>query len=166
MTYERFVKKYVLSPNREAIGKSLARNAKQAFAKHSIESDTMRKALFARIHRMVAEEMKKILNDATYSVHVQGMNRDNFKVNTWKDQYTTLSRIAPVLIGILDACIPRARYSCKSSKRHSIITSCVAVLVKSQSKLNISHLLISLILYFGHAGKQVGPTNTHMVLTA
>lgn len=127
MTYERFVKKYVLSPNREAIGKSLARNAKQAFAKHSIESDTMRKALFARIHRMVAEEMKKILNDATYSVHVQGMNRDNFKVNTWKDQYTTLSRIAPVLIGILDACIPRARYSCKSSKRHSIITSCVAV---------------------------------------
>lgn len=166
MTYERFEKKYVLSPNREAIGKSLARNAKQAFAKYSFESDTMRKALFTRIHRMVAEEMKKILNDATYSVHVQGMNRDNFKVNTWKDQYTTLSRIAPVLIGILDACIPRARYSCKSSKRHCIITSCVAVLVKSHSKLNISHLLVSLILHFGHAGKQVGPTNTHMVLTA
>ena len=37
MTYERFVKKYVLSPNRKAIGKSLARNAEQAFAKHSIE---------------------------------------------------------------------------------------------------------------------------------
>ena len=110
------VKKYALSPTRQAIGKSLGRNAKEAFAKHSLESKTMRKPFFTRIHRMVAAEMKKILMDTTCKVKVEGANSDALKASTWEDQYTTLSRIAPVLIGILDACVPN-----QSSKRQCTI---------------------------------------------
>ena len=144
------VKKYALSPTRQAIGKSLGRNAKEAFAKHSLESKTMRKPFFTRIHRMVAAEMKKILMDTTCKVKVEGANSDALKASTWEDQYTTLSRIAPVLIGILDACVPN-----QSSKRQCTIVSCVAILVKSHHRLSIFHLLSSLILHFGHAGKLV-----------
>ena len=42
---------------REAIGKSLGRNAKHAFAKHSLQSETMGKPVFTMIHKMVASEM-------------------------------------------------------------------------------------------------------------
>ena len=59
--------KYALSPTREAIGKSLGLNAKHAFVKHSLQSETMGKPFFTRIHRMVADEMKKILKDSIYT---------------------------------------------------------------------------------------------------
>ena len=45
MTYNGFEKRYRLSPSREALGKSLGRNAKRAFAQHSLQSEAMRKHL-------------------------------------------------------------------------------------------------------------------------
>ena len=82
---------------------------------------------------MVDGEMKKILRD---TLHVEGRaNGEILKASTWKGQYTTLSRIAPVLIGILDACIPN-----QCSKRQCMVVSCIAILVKSHHRLTVFHL--------------------------
>lgn len=105
MTSDGYEKRYALSPTREAIGKSLGRNFKRAFAKHSLQSQAMRKHLLERIHAMIRAEMKKILREST--VTVRGSNRDTFTTQTWENQYTKLQQLAPVLVGILEACIPK-----------------------------------------------------------
>ena len=68
MTYDGCEKRYVLSPKRERIGKSLGRNFKRAFAQHSLESQEMGKHLLARIHKMIRVEMKNVLKESTVTV--------------------------------------------------------------------------------------------------
>lgn len=151
MTYEGFEKRYVLSPSREAIGRSLGRNAKQAFAKHSLQSAVMRKNLILRVQLMIRAEMKRILRECTCTV--KEANREDMESRSWDRHYTSVKCVAPVLVGILEACIPK-----NSKKREDIIVSCIAILAKSHGKLTVFHLLTSLILYSGHAGKQVNTT--------
>ena len=51
MIYKGCEKRFGLSPTREAIGKSLGRNSKRAFANHLFQSEAM------RIHRTIRAEM-------------------------------------------------------------------------------------------------------------
>lgn len=148
MTYKGCEKRYALSPTREAIAKSLGRNSKQAFANHSFKSEALRHHLLARIHRTIREEMKNILRDST--VTVKDSNPGIFTTDTWENHYTALQHIAPVLSGILDACIPK-----NSSRRQCTMASCIAILVNSHGRSTLAHLFTSLILYSGHAAKQV-----------
>eukprot|EP00731_Ephydatia_muelleri_P006704 Em0003g952a len=148
VTYNGCEKRYVLSPKRERIGKSLGRNFKRAFAQHSLESQEMGKHLLARIHKMIRVEMKNVLKEST--VTVTDSDRDLFTTRTWESHYTELQRIAPVLLGILDACIPK-----HSSRRQCIIAGVIAILVKSHGRSTLAHFFTSLVLYSGHAAKQV-----------
>ena len=85
MTYDGCEKRYVLSPKRERIGKSLGRNFKRAFAQHSLESQEMGKHLLARIHKMIRVEMKNVLKEST--VTVTNSDRDVFTTRTWERHY-------------------------------------------------------------------------------
>ena len=152
MTYREFEKRYALSPSREAIGRSLGRNAKRAFAKHSLQSPAWRKHLFVRIRKMIQAEMQLILRDCTCTVKCKPRIHCIPFLHGIAMHYTALKRVAPVLTGILDACIPR-----NSSKRQTIIVTCIAILVKSHCK-TVIHLLLWLILYSGHAGKLISAT--------
>ena len=137
-----------MSPKRERIGKSLGRNFKRAFAQHSLESQEMGKHLLARIHKMIRVEMKNVLKEST--VTVTNSDRDVFTTRTWESHYTELQRIAPVLLGILDACIPK-----HSSRRQCTIAGVISILVKSHGRSTLAHFFTSLVLYSGHAAKQV-----------
>eukprot|EP00731_Ephydatia_muelleri_P002182 Em0001g2182a len=147
VTYDGCEKRYVLSPKRERIGKSLGRNFKRAFAQHSLESQEMGKHLLARIHKMIRVEMKNVLKEST--VTVTDSDREVFTTRTWESHYTELQRIAPVLLGILDACIPK-----HSSRRQCTIAGVIAILVKSHGRSTLAHFFTSLVLYSGHAAKQ------------
>eukprot|EP00731_Ephydatia_muelleri_P002391 Em0001g2391a len=148
VTYDGCEKRYVLSPKRERIGKSLGRNFKRAFAQHSLESQEMGKHLLARIHKMIRVEMKNVLKECT--VTVTNSDRDVFTTRTWESHYTELQRIVPVLLGILDACIPK-----HSSRRQCTLAGVIAILVKSHGRSTLAHFFTSLVLYSGHAAKQV-----------
>jgi len=148
VTYHGFEKRYCLSPSREALGKSLGRIAKRAFAKHSLQSEVMRKHLLARIYSIVRAEMKNIVKENTFAV--KNISRETLTAHSWDSQYTALHRTAPVLLGFLNACIPR-----RSSRLQCSVATCIAVLVKSHCRSNLTHFLTSLILYSGHAAKQV-----------
>ena len=134
MTYDGCEKRYVLSPKRERIGKSLGRNFKRAFAQHSLEFQEMGKHLLARIHKMIRVEMKNVLKEST--VTVTNSDRDVFTTRTWESHYTELQRIAPVLPGILDACIPK-----HSSRRQCTIAGVIAILVKSHGRSTLAHII-------------------------
>ena len=68
--------------------------------------------------------MKNVLKEST--VTVTDSDRDVFTTRTWESHYPELQRIVPVLLGILDACIPKY-----SSRRQCTITGVIAILVKS-----------------------------------
>eukprot|EP00731_Ephydatia_muelleri_P025385 Em0017g468a len=129
---ERMLLRYVLSPKKERIGKSLGRNIKRAFAQYSLESEEMGKHLLARIHKMIRVEMKNVLKESI--VTVTNSDRDVFTTRTWENHYTELQRIAPVLLGILDACIPK-----HSSRRQCTIAGVIAILVKSHGRSTLAH---------------------------
>ena len=153
MTYEGGLeKRYALSPSREAIGRSLGRNSKHALAKHLLQSAVMKKHLVGRMQMMIRAEMKSILRVCTCTV--KGASREDMASHSSDRHYTSLKSVAPVLIGILEACIPT-----NSFKRDDIIASCIAILAKSHGKHTVVHLLHSLILYSGHAGKMVNADN-------
>ena len=122
MTYDGCEKRYVLLPKRERIGKSQLEAS--VCTQHSLESEAMQKHLLATIHRMIRVEMKNVLKEST--VIVTDSDRDVFTTRTWESHYTELQRIAPVLLGILEACIPK-----HSSRRQCTIAGVIALLVKS-----------------------------------
>eukprot|EP00731_Ephydatia_muelleri_P034358 Em0056g17a len=97
---------------------------------------------------MIRAEMKSILRVCTCTV--KGASREDMASHSSDRHYTSLKSVAPVLIGILEACIHK-----NSFKRDDIIASCIAILAKSHGKHTVVHLLHSLILYSGHAGKMV-----------
>ena len=96
----------------------------QAFAKRSLQSQPMRKHLY--FYDSCRDE--KVFREST--VTVRGSNRDMFTTQIWENQYTKLQQLAPVLVGILEACIPK-----HSSRKQCIMASCIAILVKSYSRL-------------------------------
>ena len=150
MTYKGRERRYELSPTRGAIAKSLGRNSKQAFANHSFKSQAVRNHLLARIHRTIRQEMKNILTSRDCTVTLNGSNPGIFTSDAWENQFTALQHVAPVLTGILNASIPR-----NSSRRQCTMASCIGILVKSHGRSTLAHLFTSLILYSGHAAKQV-----------
>ena len=68
----------------------------------------------------------------------------------WDDVYTALQRKAPVLAQFLNACLPR-----QSKRRHTVLVMCIALLIYSHRRCTIVQTIISVILFTGHAGKQV-----------
>eukprot|EP00731_Ephydatia_muelleri_P004086 Em0002g262a len=150
VTYKGRERRYELSPTRGAIAKSLGRNSKQAFANHSFKSQAVRNHLLARIHRTIRQEMKNILTSRDCTVTLNESNPGIFTSDAWENQFTALQHVAPVLTGILNASIPR-----NSSRRQCTMASCIGILVKSHGRSTLAHLFTSLILYSGHAAKQV-----------
>ena len=71
---------------------------------------------------MIRVEMKNVLKQST--VTVIDSDRDVFTTRTWESHYTELQRIAPVLLGILDACIPK-----HSSRRQCTIAGVMSNLM-------------------------------------
>eukprot|EP00731_Ephydatia_muelleri_P000852 Em0001g852a len=150
VTYKGRERRYELSSTRGAIAKSLGRNSKQAFANHSFKSQAVRNHLLARIHRTIRQEMKNILTSRDCTVTLNESNPGIFTSDAWENQFTALQHVAPVLTGILNASIPR-----NSSRRQCTMASCIGILVKSHGRSTLAHLFTSLILYSGHAAKQV-----------
>ena len=59
VTHDGYEKRYVLSPRREEIGKSLARNSVRTFAKHAFVNKMTRKELLARVRFNCAGRYEK-----------------------------------------------------------------------------------------------------------
>ena len=72
------------------------------------------------------------------------------KTVTFHSLYVILEEKAPILMGILRACIPKT-----SAKTQTVSIMCIAMLIKIHQSVTVIQLFVSLILYAGHTGKQV-----------
>ena len=135
-----------MSPTRKPIAKCLGRNYKRTFVKHSLKSPGILKHFLLRIYKVIRKEMSQVLHDTTFTV--KKAQRENLTAR-YHGRVNTL-HCSRVLVGFLDACIPK-----NSSKRESTIMTCIGILVKSHNRNTLLHLFTSLVLSAGHAGKQV-----------
>ena len=69
---------------------------------------------------------------------------------TFDTLYVTIEAKAPILMGILRSCILPT-----SAKIHYVSLMCLAMLIKTHHSFSVVQMYLSLILYAGHAGKQV-----------
>ncbi|KAL5479623.1 hypothetical protein EMCRGX_G023170 [Ephydatia muelleri] len=93
VTYDGCEKRYVLSPKKERIGKSLGRNIKRAFAQYSLESEEMGKHLLARIHKMIRVEMKNVLKENSLAENLYATTPSS---SPSLSEYSFVGNISPI----------------------------------------------------------------------
>ena len=76
----------------------------------------------------------------------------------WDEGYTAMQRKAPVLTGFLNACVPR-----RSKRQHVVLVMCIALLIYSYRRCTILQSIVSVILFTGHAVKQVKITRCMLI---
>ena len=146
VTRHGYEKQYTLTPSRKRVAMSLSRNNRKAFARHSLQNEALRKQLLQKIERDINDEMKALCSDPA----VVRRDIETLKSVTFHSLFLTLEQKAPVLMGILRACIPKTSANVKV-----VSLVCVAILMKTHQSITVIQMLISVILYAGHAGKQV-----------
>ena len=146
VTHPDYEKRYTLTPSRKRIAMSLCRNNRKAFARHSLNNGTLRKQLLQKIEMNIKAEMKAVCSDPNLLMG----EIEVLKTVTFNSLSAILKDKAPILMGLMRACIPKT-----SAKMQTVSLMCIAMLIKTHQSITVVQMLLSLILYAGHAGKQV-----------
>ena len=138
----------MLTPSRKQLGKSLARG-KKIFASHALRSTRFRAEIVNQFCSLMKREIKSVSSQSLLNVRVNRSALSNF---TWDGLHSDLLQKAPLLCKVLSACIPS-----NSKYQHKVcIVMCIAILAKARhSSASLIQRMTSVLLYTGHAGKQV-----------
>ena len=138
-------KKFVLTPSRQALGKTLGRRDRQSFVKHAVQDLQIRAHIVMSMKKVCKNEIKRLCSKSSL---LQSRKEDLCSFD-WSRVCEELKQKAPCLSSLLYSCIP-------PSNRQAIAGTCVAILVKARRKSAcLLQKVASLILYAGHAGTQV-----------
>ena len=148
------MKRYTLTPSRREIGRSLGRKQTHSFARYVIENTEVRQRLILRFNRLLQAEMKALYSEQ--ALLNNDLNIATLSTFTWDRLSLILHQKAPVLLGFLNSCIPRG-----SKRRNPILVVCIAILINSHRRTTVIQAIASVILYLGHAGKQVRLVSYH-----
>ena len=104
------------------------------------------------VGKTVHAEIKKFCSDVVKSI-IKCDDPLSINTFTWQSFSSEISTFAPVLKGILES-------TSKSRKSNTdvkiVVCMCVALLLRSRNpRMNLIQKMLSLILYAGHASKQV-----------
>ena len=148
VSYPQYDKNNVLTPSRKELGKSLARKSRRTFSFHAVQRSFAKSEILKQFKIMLRDEMKSLLSEPTLVGN--RFDLSSMVSYDWDDVYTALQRKAPVLAQFLNTCLPR-----QSKRRHTVLVMCIALLIYSHRRCTIGQTIISVILFTGHAGKQV-----------
>ena len=109
------------------------------------------KTFFLDTQRIFLQETKRSYNLCSNSV-LLNKDREALSRFSWDDITQELKLKSPLLHAMLESCLPKAM----GLDIQVIIGTCICVLAKSRrSSASLLQRVVSLILYQGHAGKQV-----------
>ena len=109
---------------------------------------------------MLRMELCKLCSDKSPST-LRKYTKESFKCFNWDILINEFSQIAPTLLSIFELLTVT-----KSERRNRkcVIAVCISLLLKNRfAKACFIQKLISLILYSGHAGKQVSVINIILI---
>ena len=140
-------KTYVLTPSRKHLGKAVARKSQQVIAVETLKNPVTRRVL-SLIGREI-QEIKAMSSDKTHSI----LSTESLKEFEWRTLLEELHTNAPVLVGILQAA---TKTRVTRLNGGAIVGMYASILMKHRNpKMNLLQKIVSLVLYSGHAFKQV-----------
>ena len=127
----------------------MARRSKKTIAVESMKDPSTRQVLVKLFGKEVRKEVRSMASESFLS----SQSKDDLKNFQWDRLHTELSLKAPLLLNILFD-VTKTRVPRPNS--HIVIGICVAILLKHRNpKMSLLQKIISLVLYAGHASKQV-----------
>jgi len=150
--YKKRPKSYYLTPRRKRIGKAIGRSCRRVIAQECIKDTITRQFLLEQLARLIRSELKALCSTKESNMLYQKTN-EALNQFSWNQLMAELESNAPVLLYILKVCT-----STKGQRinTNAVIGMCIAIITKHRHfKMSLVQRIISLILYSGHANKQV-----------
>lgn len=143
---------YYLTPKRKRIGQAVARRCNKAIAGECLKEPLIRKYIIEKVGKILRMELCKLCSNKTPST-LRMYNQESFKNFTWDHLISEFSCIAPTLLSLFEFLTET------KSVRHNrkgVIAVSISLLLKNRfGKACFLQKLVSLMLYSGHANKQV-----------
>lgn len=143
-----------MTPSRQALGKTLGIANRRSFVKHAFSQLRYREYLITSRGKILKSELRQLCSK---SLFLQTQKED-LCLFSWIRVCKELERKAPTINSLLQSCIRTS----SSFDKQAIVGTCVAILVKACRKSAcLLQKIVSLVLYAGHAGKQVSVIILH-----
>jgi hypothetical protein len=141
-----------MTPSRKAIVKGLTRKQGPTFAKTTWASEKYRTEIIKHHSLKLGEEAKAICSSSGETCSLRSKQVESILSLNWMALHAELSSKAPLLMSVLEAVTPTKR---KPQKKLAHCM-CVSVLLFARTKnMSLIQRLVSVLLYAGHASKQV-----------
>lgn len=139
----------LLTPTSRHVVKSYARGSKKAAVAKCFKCPTSREFLIKHIQGMLHQELRYLCSDRLNSV-LRSSKVEEFSWDILLDELKTHS---PLYFAMIQGC---TKTQTPRKNHDAVVGMCTAILLKHKfSKMSVVQKMISLILYGGHAGKQV-----------
>lgn len=150
ISYDKGSRSYpLLTPTSRHAVKSYARGNKKAAVANCFKCPVSRGFLVKHMQSLIHKELRYLCSDRLNSV----LRTSKIEEFSWDGLLDELRKHAPLYFAIMQGCT-RTRTARKN--QDSVIGMCTAILLKHKfNKMCAAQKMISLILYAGHAGKQV-----------
>lgn len=127
----------------------MARRSRKTIAVESMKDPYTRQVLMKLFGNEVHKEVRLMASQS----FLCSKSKDDLKEFKWDRIHAELSHKAPVLLNIL---LHATKTRVPRPNTHIVIGTCVAILLKHRNpKMSLLQKIISLLLYAGHASKQV-----------
>ena len=142
----------MLTPSRKRIGKAVARGSRLAIVSHCLDDAVVRKHIISRIGKMVQSEVATLCSDRCNSI-LRRHSKEQLLKFKWENVNLEMGEHAPILLSLLHAATRTRR---KRPNQEAVIAMCAAMMCKlRRPEMSTAQKTLSLILYAGHASKQV-----------
>ena len=127
----------------------MARRSQKTIAVESMKDPYTRQVLMKLFGNQVHKEVRSMAAQS----FLCSQSKDDLKEFKWDRIHAELSQKAPVLLNIL---LHATKTRIPRPNTHIVVGTCVAILLKHRNpKMSLLQKIISLLLYAGHASKQV-----------
>ena len=134
------------------MGKALGRRKHHSFAKHAVHNVISRSYIVKHLGKIIRAELRNLCSNSI----LLNKDREALSSFSWDGITQEFQLKSPLLFTLLESCLPKAM----GLDSQVIIGTCICVLAKSRrSSASLLQRVVSLILYQGHAGKQVSIYN-------
>ena len=135
----------------------MAHRSGMAFARHSLSNPLFRISIIKQVRSIVFDEVHSLCREGPMSTAQSMLQRstpDGLEMFDWSALLSDMQQRAPVLTAVLSAAMSRKKK--ETSFTAAALASCYAVLLNGRNqRMSLLQRICSLVLYAGHAGKQV-----------
>lgn len=150
--YQKRQRRHILHGTPKRVAKSLVRGNRCTVLKRLLSSIAMQKVATTQISKLIAKEIQKMCSDTLSSI-LREHSETALRFFSWETIILEIEKHAPLLFTILKGCLST------TPKPMPILCVIVSILLKCRNpKLCMVQSMISIILFAGHASKQVSVT--------